>query len=201
MERQLEPKSVMAPLIVGVDVARFGTDKTVFCLRRGRLVYRFDVFEHLDVVQVAHRVAAVITDDQPDKVCIDVGGVGAGVYDVLATEGMAAKVLAVNFGERADNPERYLNRRAEMWVRMNEWLKAALPVSLPKIDGLAEDLCAPLLMFDAVGRIQLEAKADIKKRLGHSPDLADALALTFALKNTAFLRAEKMSFVDDNVYL
>ena len=113
-------------------------------------------------------------------------------------------VEAVNFGARADNPERYVNRRAEMWARVMEWLKSPVGVCLPKVEGLVEDLTAPLKMFDSVGRLQLEAKADIKKRIGRSTDVADALALTFAIKNEEYLLNSwkaKGDFIDDNVYL
>ncbi len=147
----------------------------------------------------------VIAAEHPARVCIDVGGLGAGVFDVLVANGFAECITAVNFGERADNPERYVNRRAEMWARAAEWLKSPLPVSLPDVPGLVEDLTAPLKMFDALGRLQLEAKADIKKRLGRSTDAADALALTFAIQNAEYLlkagSARDGDFVDDSVYL
>ncbi len=163
-------------------------------------------FQKLDVVQVAHLVAGMIAEYRPAKVCIDVGGLGAGVYDVLVSEGFGEVALAVNFGEKAENPERYVNRRAEMWARVAEWLKSPLPVSLPKVEGVVEDLTAPLKMFDALGRLQLEPKAEIKKRLGRSTDVADALALTFAIKNAEFLLnafggSGAREFVDDGVYL
>lgn len=191
------------PLIVGVDVARFGDDKTAVCFRRGRQVSAINVYQKLDVVQVANLVGGLIAEKHPARVCIDVGGLGAGVYDILTANGFAECVIAVNFGERADNPERYVNRRAEMWARIAEWLKSPLPVSLPDVSGLAEDLSAPLKMFDNLGRLQLEAKAEIKKRIGRSTDMADALALTFAVQNVEYLlkTAGGGEFVDDNVYL
>lgn len=193
------------PLILGVDVARFGDDRTAVCFRRGRFVYALKTFEKLDVVQVAHVVAGMIAEEKPAKVCIDVGGLGAGVYDILVAEGFAEVVLPVNFGEKADNPERYVNRRAEMWARLAEWLKSPMPVSLPLLDGLAEDLTSPLKMFDSMGRLQLEPKAEIKKRLGRSTDMGDALALTFAIQNAEYLLSvygrQERAFVDDNVYL
>jgi len=193
------------PLIIGVDVARFGDDKTAICFRRGRVVSEIKTFVHFDVVKTAHLVAGVIADFHPAKVCIDAGGLGAGVYDILVAEGFGEIVTAVNFGQRAENPERYVNRRAEMWARMKDWLSSPIAVKLPKNDELLQDITAPLLMYDAVGRLQLEAKADIKKRLGHSTDLGDSLALTFAVLHSEFLLRRPSSvrgdFVDDNVYL
>ena len=198
-------KTEMMPLIIGVDVARFGDDNTAIAMRRGRQVIDIKTYSKLDVVQTAHLVAGLIAEQHPAKVFIDVGGVGAGVYDILVADGFATIVMPVNFGERAENSERFVNRRAEMWKRLQEWLNSPLPVKLPQTDGLVEDLTAPLMMFDSVGRLQLEAKADIKKRLGHSTDLGDALALTFALKHTEFLLNSAVmkatDFIDDNVYL
>jgi len=195
----------LAPLIIGLDVARFGDDKTAVCLRSGRQVLQFKTYAKLDVVQVAHLVAGLIAEYKPAKVCIDIGGLGAGVYDILVAQGFAALIVPVNFGEKAENPERYVNRRAEMWARLNDWLKSPLPVKLPKMDSLVEDLTAPMVMFDSVGRLQLEPKADIKKRLGHSTDVGDALALTFAIAHSEYLLKNggnaSTEFVDDAVYL
>ena len=193
-------------LIMGVDVARFGDDKTAICLRCGRQVLKILTYTKLDVVQVAQTVAVLIKQYHPVRVCIDVGGLGAGVYDILIAQGFAETVVAVNFGYQADNPERFVNKRAEMWARLRDWLRAELPVNLPNVEGIVEDLTAPQMMFDYLGRLQLEAKADIKKRLGHSPDLGDALALTFALQNIELLAQQRLAplqgeFVDDSVYL
>lgn len=206
MENNLNIALNSAPLIAGVDVARFGDDKTAVCLRRGRQVLSFETYEKKDVVQVAHLVAGMIVEKKPVRVFIDVGGLGAGVYDILMADGFAEVIAPINFGEKAENPERYVNRRAEMWARLRDWLCSILPVKLPKFDGLAEDLTAPQIMFDSIGRMQLEAKADIKKRIGHSTDVGDALALTFAMQNVDVLLSAKYTskngdFIDDNVYL
>lgn len=194
----------LSPLVIGVDVARFGDDKTAMCFRYGREVSQIKTYEKLDVVQVAHLVAGEITTQRPAKVFIDVGGLGAGVYDVLVSEGFFDVLAPVNFGEKAQNPERFVNRRAEMWSRLRDWLKSPLPVKLPKMEGLIGDLTAPLVMFDYVGRLQLEAKSEIKKRIGHSTDVGDALALTFAMQNIevfAQMRFGQKEFIDDTVYL
>ena len=194
----------VSALVIGVDVARFGDDKTAICFRKGRQVIKIDSYEKYDVVQVAHLVSGIIAQYNPAKVFIDVGGLGAGVYDILINEGFMEIVVGVNFGERAENCERYVNRRAEMWARVNDWLTSEVPVSLPKIDGLVEDLTAPKKTFDGLGRLQLEAKADIKKRIGRSTDVGDALALTFAIENVDFLaklNVRGTGFVDDTVYL
>lgn len=205
LDNKVELSAGMAPLIMGVDVARFGDDKTAVAFRRGRQVTKFMTYSKLDVVQVAHQIAGLIAEHNPIKVCIDVGGLGAGVYDVLYADGFSRVIHPVNFGERADNPERYVNRRAEMWARLKDWLKSPLPVSLPKFEGLIEDLTAPTILFDSIGRLQLEAKSEIKKRLGRSTDVGDALALTFGVLNAEYLLKKNScfsgEFVDDGVYL
>lgn len=205
MQNRVDVVMGTAPLIMGVDVARFGDDKTAVALRQGRQVVKFMTYAKLDVVQVAHQVAGLIAEYKPVRTCIDAGGLGAGVYDILASDGFLEVIVPINFGEKADNPERYVNRRAEMWARLRDWLKSPLPVSLPDFDGLVEDLTAPQVLFDSVGRLQLEAKSDIKKRLGHSTDVGDALALTFGVLNEEYLLNrgydKRGEFVDDGVYL
>lgn len=198
--------SSSSPLMMGVDVARFGDDKTAICLRRGRVVNFLQSYTKLDVVAVAHLVAHLVSQYRPLRVCIDIGGLGAGVYDVLSSDGFHDIIVPINFGERAENSERFVNRRAEMWCRLRDWLTSPFAVKLPNIDGLAEDLTAPCVLFDSLGRCQLEAKADIKKRIGHSTDLGDALALTFAFLHEEYLLNSSLScnrggFVNDDVFV
>lgn len=169
-----------SPLIIGVDVARFGDDKTVFCYRRGRWCYRIDAYSHWDNVQIANKITADIRELKPARVFIDVGGVGGGVYDILADRGFAKTVRGINFGSKSIYDDRYFNKRAEMWGEANEWLKSELPVQLPDDDELFDDLCAVNKKYDSRGRLQLESKEEVKKEVGRSPDKADAFVLTFA---------------------
>jgi phage terminase large subunit len=162
--------------ILGVDVARFGEDRTTFAPRQGRVCYPMKVFRNLDVMQVADQVAYSIERWKPDAVFIDQTGIGAGVVDRLRQLGHV--ILGVDFGGRALTPSPKLaNRRAEMWWRLSEWVKTG---GLPKDDELVSELAGPTYHFDTASRIQLESKDDMKKRGLPSPDKADALALTFA---------------------
>lgn len=133
----------------------------------------------LDTMQVAGLVVHHIRVDKPVRVFIDVIGLGAGVVDRLRELGYGEKVMAVNWAERAEEPERYRNRRAEGWSRMKEWLRDR-PARIPDHDALAQDLLQPGYRYDSSGRLLIESKEEIKKRGAPSPDLADALALTFA---------------------
>lgn len=169
-----------SPLVIGVDVARFGDDKTVFCYRRGRLVVKLEARSGLSTVEVANYLMAEIRDLHPARIFIDVGANGAGVYDILVDRGMGEIVEGVNFGGKAIYDDRYFNKRAEMWGEANEWLRQELPVQIPNDDELLDDLCSVNKKYDSKGRLQLESKEEVKKRIGRSPDRADAFVLTFA---------------------
>ncbi len=178
--QQKQAFTTSSGLIIGLDVARFGDDKSVFCFRRGRVVERFETFEKKDSVALADIATRFLEDYQPQKLFMDIGASGAGVYDILIDRGFSAKIKGVFFGAKAINPDRYINKRAEMWDNVLTYLSQELPVSLPPDEVLFEDLTAVNKKYDPLGRLQLESKEDIKKRLGRSPDKADALALTFA---------------------
>ncbi|NDH62703.1 MAG: hypothetical protein EBY18_13875 [Alphaproteobacteria bacterium] len=117
-----------------------------------------------------------------DAIFVDEGGVGGGVVDRLRQLGVP-HVIGVNFAGRPDGwaPEGtgplYANKRAEIWGRMKDWLKAGAIVDDPT---LVQDLTGVEYGYDARNAIQLERKDDMKKRGLASPDLGDALALTFA---------------------
>lgn len=167
-------------LILGVDVARYGSDETVFAIRRGRDAYSeaWLSFRKLDTMETAARVADEYDRLRPHALFVDETGVGAGVVDRLRQLGYP--VAAVNFGSKPDNltQAKTANKRAEMWVRMREWLRSG--GGIPDDDELEAQLTAVEYKHDANNAILLEKKEDMKKRGLPSPDMADALALTFA---------------------
>lgn len=167
-----------APKIIGVDVARFGEDKTVIARRQGLKVYELKKYSSLDTMEVADAVIREIKAFNPDAVFIDLGGVGAGVYDRL--KWLNYNVIGVDFAGRPERKDKYVNKRAEMWCEMAEWLNQG---DIPDDVDLKEDLAGPSYYFRGDnGQILLEKKQDMKKRGLASPDCADALALTFAAK-------------------
>ena len=181
MRRPADPEAVAAwPLVIGVDVARFGDDATVFFRRRGLTAFPPDILRKFSNVDVAHRLMACIEEYRPACVCIDQGQ-GTGVIDLVRAlvRNPETVIVEVPFGSRALKPERFFNRRAEMWTSIRDWLRAG--GRLPKNDALRAELSTPVYDYDAAGRLRLEAKDAIKERLRHSTDLADALALTFAV--------------------
>ncbi|MDR2160666.1 MAG: terminase [Desulfovibrio sp.] len=169
-----------APKILGVDVARFGDDQSVIALRQGLFAGRpLRRFRGVDTMTLAGIVARDMEEEGVDAVFVDMGGVGAGVVDRLHQLGFRRRVMGVDFGAAAANPNLYANKRAEMWCLLKDWLRSG---ALPEGDReLAADLAGPEYGFTGdKGRIQLEKKSDMKKRGLASPDSADALALTFA---------------------
>jgi hypothetical protein len=173
------------PMVVGVDPARYGDDRTAIVVRQGRKVRAARTYEKKSTMEVAGIIVRFIEAQKPDAVFIDVIGIGAGVYDRLEELGYAGDrsaksvVIPVNVGEGAADGERYSNKRAEVWGEMKKWLEAK-PVSLPDSDEWLADLTAPGYTYDSSGRLKIESKEAMRKRGEKSPDLGDALALTFA---------------------
>lgn len=166
---------INAPLVLGVDVARFGDDASVLFFRRGLVAERPIVIRKLDNMELADRVVSEIVSRKPDAVFVDAGQ-GAGVIDRVRQLGF--EVTEIPFGSKALKQNRFVNRRMEMWYNVLEWLKGG--GALPPDEALKAELSSPTYSFNSSGLMQLEKKEDIKERLGRSPDLADSLALTLA---------------------
>jgi hypothetical protein len=187
MDRPL-PVDNRAPLIIGVDVARFGDNDTVIYPRIGDDARSFPYkrYNGLDNMQVADKVVDVINEFRHlGKVCtalfIDGGGMGSGPIDRLRQLGY--NPIEVQFGSRASD-RKYRMKGDEIWGRMREGLKNAC---LPRDDKLRAELVQREYGFTPSGLIALESKSQIKKRGGESPDIADALALSYSAKiNTAY---------------
>jgi len=174
------------PLVMGVDVARHGNDRTAIVLRRGRdaRVIPPIRLRVADLMQVAARVAHEARQHRVDAIFVDMG-MGAGVVDRLRQMGVP-DVYGIEFGSAGDGAPgvnnvagNYANKRAQMWDNLKTWLADA---AIPDDAELAEDLVGPRYGFNARDQIQLERKEDMKKRGLASPDMADALALTFAFR-------------------
>jgi hypothetical protein len=168
-------KDLSAPIIVGVDPARFGSDSTVIAIRQGRDIIGIKRFKGDDTMTVVGHVIECIEEYKPALVVIDEGGVGGGVVDRLKEQ--RYKIRGVNFGNKSKNPLMYGNLRAQMWGDMRQWLKTA---SIPSDRVLKTDLISPIMKPDSKGTIFLESKKDMKARGLASPDAADAICVTFA---------------------
>jgi hypothetical protein len=168
-------KDDSAPIVIGVDPARFGADNTVIAVRQGRDLVAIKRYKGDDTMTVVGHVIEAIEEYKPTLVVIDEGGLGAGIVDRLKEQ--RYKIKGVNFGNRSRNPIMYGNLRAQMWGDMREWLKTA---SIPSDRYLRTDLISPMMKPDSKGTIFLESKKDMKSRGLASPDAADAIAVTFA---------------------
>lgn len=182
--------SVYGPIILGVDPARGGADKTGLVDRQGRrlggnICKRVDEKDLMALAGLIQREARAI---KAEKIVIDTTGLGAGLYDRLR-ELLGDVVEGVNFGSRAHDGEHYANRRAEIWGEMRNWFLDPAGVQIPDSDELHGDLAAPTAAgtvpggtrFNSSGQLILEDKDHMKVRLTFSPDLGDAAALTFAV--------------------
>ena len=182
------------PIILGVDPARGGGDKTGIIDRQGRrlgehVCRRIDLDDLMALAGEIQREAKRLIPLGLKKIVVDCTGLGAGLYDRLR-ELLGDLVEGVNFGAKAYNSEAYANRRAEMWDLMRQWFEDPAGVQIPDSDELQGDLCAPIrgrgaTHFRSNGQLVLEDKDHIRERLSFSPDLGDAAALTFAVDFSA----------------
>lgn len=177
MNRHLtEDKYSFSQKRLGIDVARFGDDRTVIFPRQGLAAFKPVVMRGARTNEIAARVAEAKVKWGSEMEMVDAtGGHGAGVVDSLLQAGYSP--LEVQFAGKAIDP-RYLNKRAEIIYSLCEWVKRG--GALPNIPELARELTAPTYTF-VNGKLQIEPKDQIKARLGYSCDMLDALALTFAL--------------------
>jgi len=164
--------------VLGVDVARFGTDKSAIAERVGLVISSLDKWGKRGTMETAGRVAAVLGKD---KANVDVIGIGAGVVDRLREQGFDA--VGVNFGAGTDRTDKsgeveMLNVRAAAWWGMRERLMED-EIALPIDDELTGDLVAPRYGYTSSGKLKVESKDDIRKRLGRSPDAGDAVVLAY----------------------
>jgi hypothetical protein len=165
------------PMVYGLDVARFGTDRTALCKRRGNVVVEIRAWGGLDLMQTVGAVVNEAKKDAPEEICVDTIGLGSGVADRLREQGY--NVRDVNVAESsAMNPNAH-RLRDELWLSVKDWL-ATRSVKLPKDETLRHELVTPRYSFTSTGKIVVESKDGLKKRGYRSCDLADALCLTFA---------------------
>lgn len=175
--RPHEHEFSFAPRILGVDIAREGDDRSVIFPRQGLLARTPLILRNATSLHGAGVVSQTWRDHDADACFVDgTGGFGAGWIDQLRLLGFAP--VEVQFAGRADDP-RFANKRAEMWWRMAEWVKGG--GTLPNVPELVAELTEPTYTFRG-DQLLLEPKDDVKERLGRSPDLADALALTFSFQ-------------------
>ncbi len=178
------------PLVLGVDPASNGGDRFAVAARRGLCVLWVKHRNKIDHLEGTAWIRSLIDELKPARVNIDAGNIGSTIVTGLKSLGphYANIVRGVNFGGTSEAKMARpkvpgpANRRAEMWDRMRDWLLLPEGTSLPDDDALQTDMTSPRLKPKLNNDFLLEAKEEMRKRGIRSPDLADAVALTFALK-------------------
>lgn len=192
------PDVAHSPVVIGVDVARFGDDQCVIYLRKGMDAKTMGIYKYrdMDTMTLASRVAELIEQYKQwvRAVFVDETGIGAGVADRLLQMGYK-QTVGVNFGSRS--PDRTcVNMRTYMWRQMRDFIEHG--GCIPDDEEMDADLTGVEYGYrDSDNAIKLERKEDMKKRGLASPDIGDALALTFAqpvaaLESTAGVYAHQV---------
>ena len=171
------------PRVAGLDVARYGDNRTVLIVRQGDAVVEIRSWTHTTLTETSGKVKLLMKELDIKSVVIDASGIGSGVYDILAEQGL--NVYAFNSGHRAFTPGSFSNRRSELWWHIRQRLEKErlwFPSNDAKQVGLlCSDLTAPEYQVLSTGRLQVETKENLLDRNVPSPDYADALVMCFAL--------------------
>ena len=170
-----------APIVWGLDVARFGSDSSVLCKRQSNVVHTLERWRNLDLMQLTGAVVAQYEacdhKSRPTEILVDSIGLGAGVVDRLRELNLPAR--GINVSESPAMGGTYLNLRAELWHKAKAWLEKR-DCKIPNNEDLIGELATVRYTFTSNGKIKIESKDDIRRRGLKSPDMADAFVLTFA---------------------
>jgi len=208
MKARKEQVNGSGAYVVGVDPSR-GGDRFAIIRRQGRKLYGMESYIGEQCNALAKNVAICkkildtkcpIANKEPDMMFIDYGA-GADLVDRLHELGYKKRVKSVHFGSTPLNPERYINKRNEIWQELAAWLTdETLPVQIPDDDEMQADLCASPYSWDNKERKVLWKKDRIKKEYGFSPDYGDAAALTFAEPVRLDNKKKKLNYGKTNTY-
>jgi hypothetical protein len=172
-----------AGVVIGVDVARYGSDSSAIVVRQGRVVLDdIRTYKQLDTMSLVGRIRETMKDYAKHEIVgvhIDSIGIGSGCLDRLLELDLDVTVLGINVAESPSLGSDYLNLRAELYFAIKAWLETR-DVKIPVHDGLLRELTTPRYSFNSTGKRKLESKEEMRRRGVGSPDIADALALTFA---------------------
>lgn len=180
------------PIVMGVDVARFGDDRSAIVLRQGPKLLSIETLEGADITEVSEQVIGILRTNKSIVMCyIDEIGIGAGVVDMVRR--FDTRAIGVNVSRRPHDFKAYRYLRDELWGRTRDWLNTA---SIPDHEQLKKELTSPEYSINDQGQVRLERKIDMKRRGLESPDVADAVALTFCLG-----RDVELDWVHDDEFL
>lgn len=187
-------------VVFGVDIARMGEDKTVVAVREDTTIVALYKWGSADTMETVGRIHPLLRRHKPDRVVVDLIGIGSGVYDRLREQEQAgeiqARILPFNAGAGCDRTDvtgemRFANMRAYAWWNLRTLLQPwnPDPLLLPDDNDLIRELTAPKFKQTSGGKILIDSKDDIRKVLGRSTDVADAVVM-------AFLDLDPSSFED-----
>lgn len=175
------------PVVWGLDPAGAGADSSVLCIRHDNKILGYHEWNGLEPTALSYKVRDLYEKTpkplRPAVISVDATGLGNGVASNLRDFGLPVH-SSIFAGTPTRNPERYHRVRDQLWFEMREWIHSE-NVSIPNHAKLIEELIVPTY-DDGSGKIKIEDKKSIKKKLRRSPDYADALALTFAVSKTRF---------------
>ena len=179
--RETEP-SPTTPVVWGLDVARFGSDRSALAKRKGQeLLEPVKTWQNKDLMEMAGIILsefeAVRYMDRPEAIFIDSIGIGAGLADRLKELDLPAVSVAVS--ESASLKEKFTRLRDELYWNCREWFEGR-DVKIPQDDNLIQEICGIRYKYLSTGKLKIESKDEMKRRGQRSPDVADAFVLTFA---------------------
>ncbi len=186
------------PVYLGVDVGRFGPDKSAICVRQGQRVHSLTSFSRMDTMRLVHEIIRTREETGAEAIFVDEGGLGGGVIDRLRELG--EPVYGVHFGGRAPHRTRFFNTRSEIFWEVRMLLNDGLMV-LPPDEELAGQLVSLRYDVSSSGQVRLEGKREMRKRGLPSPDKADALALAFLKPPSFGIWTGTEPFLDDDLPL
>lgn len=173
---QLDPN---APITLGIDIARFGSDHSVILQRHGNIITHIQTYTNINTMQLAGHIAHTIRASQPLQTCIDEIGIGAGVIDRLQEQGLGIHPINVSKPSINDEKRLFANRRAQTYWQLRELFETR-QIRIPNHPQLLGQLAALRYTYDSSGRLLIESKEQIRRRGLPSPDHADALMLSYA---------------------
>ncbi|QDP65705.1 MAG: putative terminase large subunit [Prokaryotic dsDNA virus sp.] len=182
IDRDIKPANTM-PVVWGLDIARQGMDRTALCKRRGNVILEpIKTWRDKDLMEtvglVLNEYETTPYQDRPQEILADVIGIGAGVVDRI-NELNICPCRGVNVAEASPMKDKYNRLRDQLWAECKTWFEER-ECSIPQDDALIAELTIPKYNFTTTGKLKVEAKQEMKKRGFASPDVADALVLTFA---------------------
>jgi phage terminase large subunit len=183
-----------AKVVIGVDIARDGGDRTVIYVRTGKCPADVKIYNNMDLPKLTHELQALITKYKPERINIDSTGHGAWCADGLKSYGIDVKT--VNFASSSRKPEKYGNMRSELYALAGKYFEGG-GVIRPQDNDLDTELSASYYTLDNKNRVCLIPKQEIKKMIGKSPDVADAFCLSLLCDGDMFTSTKVSDAIDE----